>query len=202
MPFMTPRGLKIRLDPNALELMLVESRGEFDLNSAFDDLHIWIRVPSSMCAVVSLIVAFSTRSVPWTLSAGAAAFALGNIIQQFTYSDILWVVFPMILDHPLIIVPASIACAFYLHSSGESEVAFTQLGIVVGRMIGITEFLLFPLTPVRFLLRRIGLAPPIGDVEFAFLWILNKQATKQGLTLDWEVYGRALSAVPPTPVSS
>ena len=194
MPFHTPGGLKIRLDPDAIQEMINASDVTLDLKDGFADVELWGRLPEAMCAVAAMVAAMWTHSVVWTLISSVAAFAAGNVFQQFAYSTLLRIIFPQFLGGWLIAAPASIAITVYLYSSGFPAVAFTQLAVVAVTMMGFADLLLLPMTPVRVVLRRTGIVPPIGDMELAFISILNRQASNQNRTLDWSKYDRQRDA--------
>jgi hypothetical protein len=199
MPFFTPRGLKNRLDPDAIHQMVDASDVTLDLNDAFADVELWADLPGAMCAVGAMGAAICTHSVAWTLTTSVIAFAVGNVFQQFAYSVFLRILFPQFLGAWLIAAPASIAITVYLYSFGFPAAAFTQLAIVAIAIFGFAHLLLIPLTPVRVFLRRARIAPPIGDVELAFIAILNRQASSHGQLLDWTIYVQQREANLETP---
>jgi hypothetical protein len=190
MPFYTPRGLKIRLDQQALETMLDESGVLIDLDDAFADIELWARLPGAMGAVNAIVAAASTHSAAWTLAASFAAFTLGYILQQCYYSPFLRIIFPQFLGSWLIAIPTSIICSAYLYWSGNAAVAIVVLAIVLCTSTGIADFLLFLLLPVRVLLIQMRVVLPMGDMEQAFISILDLHASKQNAQLDWSIYDR------------
>lgn len=190
MPFYTPRGLKIRLDPDAVQSVLDDSGLPIDLDDAYMDLELWARFPNALCAIAAILTALISRSVLLTLVAAGAGFVIANMIQQFTYSPALRIIFPQFLGAWPITVPLSIACASYLYFAGSGAVSLAVLGVVVCTVSGMADLLLLPLMPLRILLHRTGLAPPLGDVELAFMIILDQHAARHHGRLDWEIYDR------------
>ena len=89
----TPGGLKIRLDPERVDLVLAPARNYVDLPGAYVDLELWASLPNAFSSVCTVLVAMTTHSLFWTLAVFLSAFALANAFQQFTYSRILNVLF-------------------------------------------------------------------------------------------------------------
>jgi hypothetical protein len=191
MAFYTPRGLKIRLDPEAIQSVLDESAISIDLEDAFADVELWSHLPNAICVVAGMTASILTQSILWTLTAGLGGFAMGNIFQQFTYSPMLRILFPQFLGSWLITVPASIIIAVFLAWSGNAGVGIAQLAVVLCNVTGIADALLFFMLPITAGLRLLHLAPPIGDVELAFISVLDHHAQRQGRKLNWAVYERA-----------
>ena len=185
----TPGGLKIRLDPERVDLVLAPARNYIDLPGAYVDLELWAGFPNAFSSVCTILAAVTTHSLFWTLAASLSAFAFANAFQQFTYSRILNLLFPTFLGGWIIAIPASIAAGVWLFTSGALYAAFLQLAIVVANCLGFTDILLLPLTPVRLVIRKVT-GRKMGDVEIAFIQILNLQVRRAGLQLDWSLYKR------------
>ncbi|HLG17727.1 MAG TPA: hypothetical protein VJH03_25005 [Blastocatellia bacterium] len=183
----TPGGLKIRLDPERVDRVLAPVRNSIDLSGAYVDLELWAGFPNAFSSVCTILIAVTTHSLFWTLAAFFFAFAFANALQQFTYSRILNVLFPAFLGGWIIVIPASIAAGVWLFTSGALYVAFLQLAIVVANWLGFTDVLLLPLMPVRIAIRKVT-GRTMGDVEIAFIQILDLQVRRAGLQLDWSLY--------------
>lgn len=188
MPFYSPRGLKIRLDQKAIDCMIDQSGLPIDLENAFGDLELWSRLPSAMFAVTAIVAGLSTHSIMWTIAGSVTAFGYGYIVQQFTYVPFLRIAFPQILGAWFVAAPASILCAAYLTWMGNLGLGIAIVVAVISALSGAADLLLFAFFPIRVLLRRLRIVLPIGDMELAFMSILNLQASRQGSQLDWSIY--------------
>ena len=185
----TPSGLKIRLDPDRVALVLAPVRDEIDIHNAYLDVELWANFPSSFSSICTIITAFASHSFIWTLAAFVIAFAAANAFQQITYSRILNLIFPTFLGGWIISLPLSIATGVYLYLNNALFVGLAQLVIVAANWLKYTDYLLFFLMPIRIAIRKIT-GVLVGDVEIALMQILNLQARRAGIELDWNLYNR------------
>ena len=191
MPFHTPGGLKIRLDEEGIIRVLAASGLRFDLDDAYMDAELWANLPRAMSMVGGLTTAMLTHSAGWTILVAFGAFCFSDIFQQFTYSKLLNVVFPQFLGSWMIVTLATIVIVFLLGSAGAVGAAVAVVLIVGLGLTGVADIFLGLLLPLRIWLRRLR-DPPIGDIEMAFIAILNRQARAQEGQLDWSNYDRTL----------
>ncbi|MBI4470696.1 MAG: hypothetical protein HY650_15385 [Acidobacteria bacterium] len=79
-----------------------------------------------------------------------------------------------------------------LYRRGATGAAVTQLAIVLGSTAGLADLLLYVFMPVRLAVRALvgRTVRDLGDVEFAFIRILNQRAREVGTSLDWTIYDR------------
>ena len=185
----TPGGLKIRLHADGLARVLGDEKSEIDLDEAFMDTELWANLPGSAASVAAIVLALATRSPLWTAWGAAAAFASANIAQQIFYSHWLKVLFPQFLGGWLFALPASLGVGIYLWWTGSLVTAMIPVAVVLLSWFGFLDWLLFLLSPIRILIRRLT-ASPVGDIELAFISIIDRQAMQRGLKLDWDRYGR------------
>jgi hypothetical protein len=61
------------------------------------------------------------------------------------------------------------------------------LAFVVANWRGMTDFLLFVFMPIRVMSKKLA-GIEIGDIELAFILILNSKASDIGIELNWELY--------------
>ena len=192
--FYTPLGLKIRLDPDAMEEMFYVSGFIPDLETAFLDIQLWALLPRGMCSVAAMIAAIQTHSSLLILIISIVAFVVGFVFQHFGYSVFLKIIFTQFLGGWLIAIPASIIIAVNLTHLNFTAAAFTQLAIVVCTSFGVTDLLFFPITFFVGLLLTLTRIIVPGAMERAFISILNRQASNKKCTLDWSVYNRQRDA--------
>ncbi|MDO8526894.1 MAG: hypothetical protein Q7T03_04305 [Deltaproteobacteria bacterium] len=182
----TPGGLKIRLDPHRVELVLASVWDSINLHKAYIDVELWATFPNTFSSVCTMITAFITHSLAWTLITFLVSFAVANSIQTLVYSRILNLIFSTFIGW-IISLPLSIAVGLYLYFNNAWLVGMAQLIIVVANCLGYTDLLLFFLLPLRMAIKKIG-GVLMGDVEIAFMRILSLQAERAGVELDWTLY--------------
>jgi hypothetical protein len=61
------------------------------------------------------------------------------------------------------------------------------LAFVVANWRGMTDFPLFVFMPIRVMSKKLA-GIEIGDIELAFILILNSKASDIGIELNWELY--------------
>jgi hypothetical protein len=185
----TPGGLKIRLDPDRVALVLAPAQDQIDLHDAYLDVELWANFPNAFSSTCTIITAFATHSFMWTLTAFLITFAAANAFQTLAYSHILNLIFPTFLGSWIISLPFSIATGVYLYINNALFLGIAQLIIVVVNWLGYTDLLLFLLTPIRVAI-RIFTGSLVGDVEIALMRILSLQARRAGIELDWNLYNK------------
>jgi len=183
----TPHGLKIRLDPKRVDKVLKPTEGLMDIEDALTDVELWADLPSAISSVATILAAWLTRSWTIALLVFLIAYAAANLFQQFSYSRFLKLVFPQFLGSWPVSLCLSVACAVTLFRSGSAGTAVVQLVIVLGNWLGVTDVILFVLMPLRVGLKNL-LGVKIGDVELALTRILESQAKRGGIALDWRLY--------------
>ena len=187
MAIYTSNGLKIRLDPNRLERVLASANGEIDLKTAYRDIELWANFPSSASSIAAIVTALFTHSwVMVFLCAIFGAFA-AYILQQFAYSRLIKVIISQFFGHWIISLPVSIAVAYYLYQIGNTAAGITQLAFVVAKLLGMTDFLLVVFMPIRVMVKKL-VGFKMGDIELAFVRILNLKARDIGIALNWGLY--------------
>jgi len=185
----TPGGLKIRLDPERVERVLIPAKDQIDLNNAYLDVELWAGFPNALSTVCTILTASVTHSLTWTLVAFVLSFGAANAFQQVTYSRILNLVFSTFLGSWIIALPASVAAGVYLYFSDALLAGLSQFAIVVANWLHYTDMMLFIFMPLRIIIRKLT-GVNLGDVEIAFIRILKLQARRAGIQLDWEIYNR------------
>ena len=187
MAIYTKNGLKIRLDPDRLEKVLAPAKGEIDLQDAYLDIELWAIFPGAVSSVAVIATAFFTHS--WVIACLSAilGYFAANLLQQFAYSRLLKVIFPQFFGGWVISLPISIAVAYYLYRQGNIAAGITQLAFVVANWWGMTDFLLFVFMPIRVMAKKLA-GIKIGDIELAFIRILNSKARDIGIELNWGLY--------------
>ena len=187
-PILTPGGLKIRFHREGISRVLGERANDFDLPDAFLDAELWANFPAAVSNVAAIAAALATRSWLATVLTAAAAFALAALLQQITYSHSLKVLFPQFLGVWFLALPAAIGTAAYVWRDGSAAAGIAAIVAVLVNCFGISDLLLLPLFPFAVLLRRLT-GRMIGDTELAFMTILDRQAKRLGVRLDWNRYG-------------
>jgi len=183
----TPGGLKIRLDPDRVERVLGPARDQIDLANAYLDVELWAGFPNALSTICTIVTAAATHSLIWTFVAFVFSFGAANAFQQFTYSQILNLIFPTFLGGWIIALPASVATVVYLFFSDSLLAGLAQLGIVLANWLRYTDMMLFFFMPIRLTIRKLT-GVNLGDVEIAFIRILSLQAQRAGIQLDWDIY--------------
>jgi hypothetical protein len=183
----TPGGLKIRLQEEGLVRVLGDAKDEIDLEDAFTDTELWSIFPGAVSNVAAIVLAVTTRSWLWTALGAAMAFAAAHIAQQIFYSHWLKVLFPQFLGGWLIALPTSLGVAIYLWWTGSMVTGVIAVAVVLLNWLGISNMLLFLLLPARIVIRRLT-GRLVGDIELAFIAIVNRQARQRRLQLDWNRY--------------
>ena len=171
----TPGGLKIRLDPDRVAIVLAPAKDKIDLFAAYIDVELWANFPNAFSSICTIITAFATHSFIWTITAFLITFAAANVFQTFAYSRILNLIFPTFLGGWIISLPLSVATGVYLYLNNALIVGIAQLIIVVLNWLGYTNLLLFLLTPIRAAIKIFN-GSLVGDVEIALMQILALQA--------------------------
>lgn len=187
MAIYTRNGLKIRLDPDRLENVLAPANGKIDIEDVYLDVELWANFPNAVSSITAMTTALFTQSWILTLLGAILGYLAANILQQFTYSRLLKVVFPQFLGSWIISVPISIAVAYYLYRNGNTAVGITQLAFVAANWWGITDFFLFVFMPIRVIAKKL-VGIQIGDIELGFMRILNSKARDIDVELEWELY--------------
>ena len=185
----TPRGIKIRLDPERVERVLAPAKDQIDLINAYYDVELWAGFPNALSTICTILTAAATHSLTWTFVAFVLSFGTANVFQQFTYSRILNLVFPAFLGAWIIALPSSVATGVYLYSSNALLVGLAQFAIVVANWLHYTDMILFIFMPFRITIRKLT-GINLGDVEIAFIRILSLQARRAGIQIDWKLYNR------------
>lgn len=187
MAIYTKNGLKIRFDSDRLEKVLSPAKGEIDLEDAYLDIELWSNFPSAVSSVAVIMTALFTHS--WVIACLGAilGYFAANLLQQFTYSRLLKVIFPQFFGGWIISLPISIAVAYYLYRQGNTIAGITQLAFVIANWWGVTDFLLFVFMPIRVMVKKL-VGIKIGDMELAFIRILNSKARDIGIELNWDLY--------------
>ena len=189
MSICTPGGLKIRLDPQRVDLVLAPAKDRIDLTDAYLDVELWAAFPNAVSTVCAMLTATLTHSLAGTLIAFVLSFGVANALQQFMYSRVLNQIFPTFLGAWIIALPATIAVGIYLYISNALLVALVQFVIVIANWLHFTDLMLVIFMPPRLVIRKLANVN-IGDVEMAFMRILSLQAERIGIQLDWELYNR------------
>jgi hypothetical protein len=122
----TRDGLKIRLDPVRIEKVLAPAKGKIALEDAYLDIELWANFPSAVSSIAAIATALFTHS--WAIAFLGAIFGYlaANLLQQFTYSRLLKVIFPQFFGGWIISLPISIAVAYYLYRQGNTAAGITQ----------------------------------------------------------------------------
>ena len=187
MAIYTRSGLKIRLDPDRIERVLSPAKGEIDLENVYLDIELWANFPNAVSSIAAIATAFFTHSWAIAFLGGILGYLAANLLQQFTYSRLLKAIFPQFFGGWIISLPISIAVAYYLYRQGNTAAGITQLAFVVANWWGMTDFLLFVFMPIRVMAKKLA-GNKIGDIELAFIRILNSKASDIGIELNWELY--------------
>lgn len=179
--------MKIRLDSDRLARVLAPIKGEIDLEDAYLEIELWANFPNAVSSIAAIATALFTHSWAITLLGAILGYLAANLLQQFTYSRLLKVIFPQFFGGWIISLPISIAVAYYMYRQGNTAAGITQLAFVAANWWGITDFLLFIFMPIRVMAKKL-FGIKIGDIELAFIHILNSKALDIGVELDWELY--------------
>ena len=188
MSIYTPNGLKIRLDPQRVDLVLAPAKDQLDLTDAYLDVELW-GFPNALSTVCAMLTATLMHSLAGTLIAFVLSFGSANAFQQFMYSRVLNQIFPTFLGAWIIALPASIAAGIYLYFSNALLVALAQFVIVMANWLGFTDLMLLIFMPLRLTIRKLT-GVNLGAAEIAFIRILSLQAERVGIQLDWKLYNR------------
>lgn len=186
-PIHTPGGLKVRLHEDGLARVLAGIGGELDVPDALVDTELWTNLPGAVSNVAAVALAVATRSWTWTVAVALASFSIAHLAQQMFYSHWMKVLFLQLLGGWLIAVPASVGAATYLWWTGAPVPGVIAVGVVLLNWISVTDMLLLMLMPVAVAIRRLT-GRGLGGTELAFISILNRQARRRGLELDWNRY--------------
>lgn len=187
MAIYTRNGLKIRLDPDRLERILALAKGRIDLDDAYLDIELWANFPNAVSSISAIATSLFTHSWAIAFLCAILGYLAANLLQQFMYSRLLKVIFPQFFGSWIISLPISIAVAYYLYRQGNTAAGITQLAFVVSNLLHMTDFLLFVFMPIRVMaIKLVGIK--IGDIELAFISILNAKARDIGIKLNWELY--------------
>ncbi len=187
MAIYTENGLKIRLDPKRIERVLAPAQGEINIEDAYHDIEFWAGFPNAASSVAAISIAFLTQSWPKVLLGTILAYLTANLLQIFYYSRLLKVIFPQLLGRWFISVPISVVITYYLFRKGSISAGIIQLVLVAANLWKITDVLLLIFMPIRVMLKKL-IGSRLGDIELAFINILNSKARKIGVELDWKAY--------------
>ena len=187
MALYTPHGLKIRLDPDAVNEVVEPLSHRHDMNDILIDVELWENLPEGVAALAASGTAFFTQSAGLTVAAALGAYIVGSFIRGFTYSDLLRRVFPLLLGAPVLTALHTIAIAVFLvvqHQYLAAGVLCVVNIVAHTGLLGLIEFLLMPIrVPLR---KALGLQPT--HQEGVFVAICNRRASKYGIDLDWDKY--------------
>lgn len=179
--------MKIRLEPDRLERVLAPAKGEIDLEDAYLDIELWANFPGAVSSIAAIATALFMPSWVIAFLGAILGYLAANLLQQFMYSRLLKVIFPQFFGGWIISLPISIAVGYYLYRQGNTAAGITQLAFVVANWWGMTDFLLFVFMPIRVMAKKLA-GIMIGDIELAFIRILNSKARDIGIELNWELY--------------
>ena len=193
MEMYTPGGLKISLHSDRVERVLKPIprifRRQITEDSLFD-IEMWANLPGAVLSISAIITAMVTQSWILTLIIAVLGFVLSHLYQQFFYSYFLKCLIPQFLGAWFLVLPASLVATYFLYQQGVVVTGIAQLVIVLAEITGIADILLLTIVlPIRLVVRSIA-GLKVGDIECAFIKILNRRAGKIGIVLDWEIYNQ------------
>ena len=189
MSFYTPNGLKVRLNEDSLFPVILPLKITGQYENILMDLELWMKLPNALSIVLSIAAAFITKSWSNIIFFAFLGFFIGLFIQELLYSSLLNIVFPMFLGSWIISLPLTIITDIVIISHGLWKDAIVLAIIVIINLFHYTDFLLLFWAPISLLFTKmLG----VGSVERAFIKICNNRARKLDLTLDWELYDRAM----------
>lgn len=189
MSFMTPNGLKVRLDAEALETVIHPLIQNDRMDIILRQLETWYNIPSGLGMLFAIFATYSTHPSPWYGAIGYTiiGYLIGEIIVTSIYSNFIRGLIPS----KYIII--SFAILFGI-AKGFGTSFFVLLGIFACSWMGIFSFITMPLNLILAKLRRGQSNVYIGDVERNFMTICNKHAEELGYELDWKLYDKAYSS--------
>jgi len=186
MSFMTPSGLKVRLDANALEKVIYPLIQHDKMDKVLRELETWYNLPAALGTTVAAIAALTMPSSPWygIILAAIVGYSIGEAIVALKYMNFLrW-----FIPSRLLVLAVTIMMAFY---EGFSVNIYVLLGVLACSWLGLFNFITMPFNLMLSQLRRKHSNIYIGDVERNFVAICNKHAKDIGCELDWNLYKRA-----------
>lgn len=191
MPIYTPNGLKIRLDPQAVDQVVRPLSRHQDLEEILQDVELWENLPEGMAALSASVAALMTTSLTSVFLVGVITYTLGSLIRGFTYSDIIRRLIPLFFGSWIVTTIQTIGVSIFLISQSMYLVAIGLCLFNVIAHCGLLEILYIPLAPVRVPIRHaLGLSPT--HQEHTFMAICNRRAKKHGIVLDWDVYSELI----------
>jgi hypothetical protein len=187
MALYTPHGLKIRLDPDAVNEVIEPLSLRHDMNDILLDVELWENLPEGVAALAASATAFFTQSAGLTIAAALGAYIVGSFIRGFTYSDLLRRLFPSFLGAPVLTAIHTIAIAVFLGVRHQYLAAGVLSVVNIAAHGGLLGLIELPLMSIRVPLRKaLGLEPT--HQEGVFIAICNRRARKYGIDLDWDKY--------------
>ena len=169
--------MKIRLSQERIDSVLGVTKVQLNWEDIFADVEIWANLPNAAAAVSAMAASLISRSWLITVLATVAGFIVANLTQTVVYSRFLKIFIAQLLGAWMLAIPCAIGTSLYLYFHSAFLVGLVQLAIVLAAMSGITDVLLFPITPLRLFVRRL-FRVPMGDVELAFVRIIDQHTRR------------------------
>lgn len=190
--FLTPGGLKVRLDQEALTPILYPLRAYDKLKDIWIDLELWERMASTTSNLFAIIASISGLSWEYILLSGLIGYVVGETIFLSTYSDFLRALIPQLFGSWMtgVVVVVWMFIKVGITSFTSPTVA---LALVVGvNWLGLSSIFSIVMLPMQMFfthkegMDKFGVA--ITATERAFITICDKRAKSVGVALNWDLY--------------
>ena len=192
----TTGGLKVRLDPDALDEVIYPLKETGEIKNVLIDLDLWAMLPNGVSNLAALTVAEITGSGISVFVAAVCGYVVGGVLRGLVpYSSFIMWLFVMLGTGLTFFVPGSVATYHFAVEHGNATALAFAIVVVLNwcSVMDVLEAFVFPFNIVvsRQWAKYLG-GNPMTWSERSFISLCGVYARRLGIELDWEAYDRAI----------